>query len=262
MSDSLFDVSDQVVLVSGGSRGIGKALAAGFAARGAQVVITGRQAEVLEAAAAEISTDDSKVVPLVCDVADESQITALVQHVLDRFERIDTLLNVAGVNQRQPVEDFTAEQFDFVLKINLRGAFLIAQQVGRHMIERGSGSQINIDSLNTWSPLKDVTPYAMSKFGIVGMTRGMAVEWGPHGVRVNSIAPGFILTDLTRKLWSQPHMQKWAFENTPQGRLGEVEDLVGTAVFLASPASRFLTGQVIRVDGGITAGTSWPIREG
>lgn len=262
MSDPLFDVAGQIVLVSGGSRGIGKGLAEGFVARGAQVVITGRDADVLEATAKEISTGEKPVVPVVCDVAEGAQVKSLVETIVEQFGRIDTLLNVAGVNQRQPVEDFTEEQFDFILNINLRGAFLVAQQVGRQMIAQGSGSQINIDSLNTWSPLTDVTPYAMSKFGVVGMTRGMAIEWGRHGVRVNSIAPGFILTDLTRKLWSQPHMQEWGFSNTPQGRLGEVEDLVGTAVFLASPASAFMTGQVLRVDGGITAGTSWPIREG
>jgi NAD(P)-dependent dehydrogenase (short-subunit alcohol dehydrogenase family) len=99
----------------------------------------------------------------------------------------------------------------------------------------------------------------MSKWGVVAMTRGLATEWGPHGVRVNTLAPGFILTDLTRKLWSQPHMQQWADQNTPLKRLGEVEDMVGAVIFLASPASAFITGQVMRVDGGVTAGISWPI---
>jgi gluconate 5-dehydrogenase len=127
------------------------------------------------------------------------------------------------------------------------------------MLERGSGAQINIDSLNTYAPLKGVLPYAMSKAGLSMMTRGLAEEWGPRGVRVNSLAPGFVLTDLTRKLWSDPTMQKWAGTNTPLGRLGEVEDMVGTCIFLASQASAFMTGQVVYVDGGMSAGVNWPI---
>lgn len=258
-SDDLFSVADQVVLVSGGSRGIGRALAAGFAQRGARVAVTGRNAETLQATAGEISAGGLVVKPFVCDVADASRIERLVDDVLAEFGRIDTLLNVAGVNKRQPVETFTVEDYDFILDINLRGAFLLAQRVGRHMIERRFGVQINVDSLNTYAPLKYVAPYAMSKWGMVAMTRCMAMEWGPYGVRVNTLAPGFILTDLTRKLWSDPDMQKWAAANTPLGRLGEVEDLVGAAIFMASPASAFMTGQVVRVDGGMSAGIIWPI---
>jgi NAD(P)-dependent dehydrogenase (short-subunit alcohol dehydrogenase family) len=130
------------------------------------------------------------------------------------------------------------------------------------MVERKSGSQINIASLNTDRPLKNVLPYAMSKAGIAQMTRGLALEWGGSGVRVNGIAPGFILTDLTRKLWSEPTMQAWNEANCPQQRLGTPEDLVGAAVFLASPAAGFITGQTIYVDGGFTAGWSWPIPPG
>jgi hypothetical protein len=122
------------------------------------------------------------------------------------------------------------------------------------MLERGSGVQINVDSLNTYAPLKGVAPYAMSKGGLSMMTRVLATEWGPRGVRVNGLAPGFILTDLTQKLWSDPTMQEWARFNTPLGRLGQVQDLVGAAVFLASDASAFMTGQVIYVDGGMSAG--------
>ena len=260
MSDNLFSVADQVTLVSGGSRGIGRALAKGFADRGARVVITGRNEETLRRTAEEISPPEADVVPLVCDVSDPAQIDRTVQSVLDKFGRIDTLLNVAGVNKRQPAETFTVDQYDFILDINLRGAFLLSQAVGRQMISRGSGVQINIDSLNSYSPLKGVLPYAMSKAGLKAMTRGLAAEWGQYGVRVNGIAPGFILTDLTRRLWSDPAMRQWGQSNTPLGRLGEVDDLVGTAIFLASPASAFLTGQVIYVDGGFTAGTLWPIQ--
>ncbi len=153
----------------------------------------------------------------------------------------------------------TEEDYDFILDINLKGAFLIAQAVGRQMIAQESGTIINVDSLNTYAPLKGVAPYAMSKAGLVMMTRSLAAEWGEHGVRVNTIAPGFILTDMTNALWSDPVMQEWGLANTPLRRLGEVEDLVGAAVFLAAEASAFMTGQVVRVDGGFSAGLLWPI---
>ncbi len=261
MSDELFCVRDQVVLVSGGSRGIGKALAGGFAERGAKVVVTGREAATIEATAAELSTDETPVTPLVCDVADVDAVERTLAAVLERHGRIDTLLNVAGVNKRQPAVKFTPEEFDFVVGINLRGAFFLAQAVGKHLLERGSGCVVNIDSLNSYGPLKNVLPYAASKAGMSAMTRALAMEWGPQGVRVNGLAPGFILTDLTRKLWSDETMQSWAKANTPLGRLGEVDDMVGTAVFLASPAAAFLTGQTIYVDGGVVSGIHWPIPE-
>ena len=258
-TDALFSVSDKITLVSGGSRGIGKALAAGFAARGAKVIITGRDASTLAATAAEIGSTSNPVFPVVCDVANKADIERAVKEVTDQFGRIDVLLNVAGVNKRKPAETYTEEEFDFIIDINLRGAFWTAVEVGKVMLAQKSGSQIHIDSLNTFSPLKNVTPYAMTKFGISAMSRGLATEWGPRGVRVNALAPGFILTDLTRKLWSDPTMNAWGLANTPLGRLGEVEDMVGTAIFLASDASAFMTGQVVRVDGGFTAGLAWPI---
>lgn len=259
MSDELFSVKDQIVVVSGGSRGIGKALAAGFAARGAQVVITGRESESLARASAEISTGPHPVRAIQCDVAEIDDIQRLVAKLKADLPRIDSLLNVAGVNKRKRVETFTAEEFDFILDINLRGTFFLAQEIGKWMIEQRQGSITTIDSLNTYAPLKGVLPYAMSKAGVSMMTRGMALEWGGSGVRVNALAPGFILTDLTNKLWSDPTMQAWGKTNTPLGRLGLVEDLVGAAIFLSSKASAFMTGQVIYVDGGFSAGTNWPI---
>ena len=259
MSDRLFSVSDQVVLVSGGSRGIGRAVSAAFASRGAQVIITGRHKATLEETASEISVGDRTVQSIVCDVAKAGDIRALVGAVVRDHGRIDTLLSVAGVNKRKRAESYSPEEYDFILDINLKGAFLLAQEVGRHMIARGKGAQINIDSLNTYAPLRGVLPYAMSKAGLSMMTRGLAMEWGGHGVRVNGLAPGFILTDLNRQLWSEPKMQEWGHANTPLGRIGEGDDLVGTAIFLASEASAFMTGQTLYVDGGISAGLCWPI---
>ncbi|HLJ11916.1 MAG TPA: glucose 1-dehydrogenase [Planctomycetaceae bacterium] len=259
MPDDLFSVAGHVTLLSGASRGIGRALAAGFSERGAKVVITGREAASLERTAHEISTADNAVLPIVCDVSQTEATSRLVAQVLEEFGRIDTLVNVAGVNKRKKVETFSADEYDFILNVNLRGLFFLSQEVGKAMIAQKGGAIINIDSVNTNSPLKGVLPYAISKAGVSMMTRGMAAEWGEYGVRVNAIAPGFILTDLTSKLWSNPTMQKWGHANTPLKRLGQVEDLVGTAIYLASGASAFVTGQVLYVDGGLSAGTLWPI---
>ncbi len=263
MNDPLFSVSGQVVLVSGGSRGIGHAIAAGFAERGAHVIITGRSEATLAAATAALRpAEGGTVTPLVCDVAELPQIEALVEEVGRRFDRIDTLVNVAGVNRRKPALDVTEDDFDFVLDINLKGAFFLAQRVGRRMCEQQGGSQIHIASLNSDRPLKHVLPYAVSKAGIAHMTRALALEWGACGVRVNALAPGFVLTDLTKQLWSDTSMQAWGQWNTPQRRLGQPEDMVGTALFLAAPASSFVTGQTLYVDGGYTAGWNWPIPQG
>ena len=257
--DTLFSVADQVVLVSGGSRGIGRALAEGFAERDAHVIVAGREQATLDQTAKDISRGAHPVRAMACDVGKQGDIERLVESTLAEHGRIDTLLNVAGVNKRMKVESYSAEEFDWILDINLRGAFLMAQKVGRHMIAHRRGTIINIDSLNTYAPLKGVTPYAMSKAGVSMMTRGMATEWGPHGVRVNAIAPGFFPTDLSRKLWQQDKMRAWGEANTPLGKLGELHDLVGSAIFLASTAGQFVTGQVLRVDGGCSAGIAWPI---
>lgn len=256
MTNELFSVVDQVTLVSGGSRGIGRAIAEGFARRGARVIITGREAATIEYAAAEIGNG---AVPLVCDVADGSAIERLVERVMNDFGRIDVLFNVAGVNRRMPAEKLTEADYDYILNIDLKGPFLLSLAVGKHMLAKGQGSQINIVSLNNDRPLPGVMPYAMSKAALGHMTRSLAMEWGPRGVRVNAIAPGFILTDLTKKLWSQPHMQAWNEANCPLKRLGQPEDMVGAAIFLASRASAFMTGQILFVDGGFSAGLMWPI---
>jgi len=262
MADELFSVKDQVVLVSGASRGIGRAIARGFADRGATVVMTGRVPETIEQAAREISADGKAAHAKVCDVADAGAVRRTVDEVIGEFGRIDTLVNCAGVNRRMKVEDFSEEDYDFVTDINIRGAFMMAQAVGRHMIAAGKGSQIQIDSINSHRPLNRVAPYAMSKAAMSSMTRSMAMEWGPHGVRVNAIAPGFTLTDLTTALWkdeTKKDLEAWRRANTPLRRLGRPEDMVGAAIFLASEAAAYVTGQVLYIDGGTTCGLFWPI---
>jgi len=260
MTDPLFSVQDRVVLVSGGSRGIGRGLAEGFAQRGARVIISSRDEKTLRQTASEISVGPHPVEYIVCDVAKPAEIPPMIDEAVRRAGRIDCLLNVAGVNIRKRVEQYSIEEFDSILNINLKGAFLVAQEAGKRLIaQKTGGTIINIDSLNSFRPLKGVQPYAMSKAAISAMTRGMAMEWGEHGIRVNAIAPGFILTDLTKKLWSDPTMQAWNDANCPLKRLGQTDDLISTAIFLASDGARFLTGQVIYVDGGITCGLQWPI---
>ncbi len=259
MSDEMFSVEGQHVLITGGSRGIGRAIAEGFAVRGAKVLICSRSRESVDAAVQEMTTAGLSVTGLTCDVSESEQIKATVAAAIEQLGHINTLINVAGVNRRQRAETFTADDYDFILDTNLRGAFLMSLEVGRHMIERKSGTQINVESLNTWMPLKGVLPYAMSKFGMQGMTRGLALEWGRHGIRVNSLAPGFVLTDLTKKLWSDPTMQAWNEANAPLGRLAQPEDMIGTAIFLAAKASAFMTGQTLYVDGGFSSGWNWPI---
>lgn len=259
MADELFSVEDQVVLVSGGSRGIGAAIAQGFAERGAQVIITGRNPETLEQAAGEMSGGKHPVVGVVCDVADDAAIDQAVAQVIADHKHIDTLINVAGINKRMPSEEYTRAEFDEIMNTNFRGAAQLSLAVGKHMLERAQGNQINIVSLNNYAPLKHVLPYAASKAALGHMTRSLAMEWGPRGVRVNAIAPGFILTDLTKKLWAREDVHAWGMANTPQKRLGSPEDMVGTAIFLASDASAFMTGQILFVDGGFSAGMIWPI---
>ncbi len=259
MSDKLFSVADQVVLVSGGSRGIGRAIAEGFAQRDAHVIITGRDKDNLEKTAVEIAKPGRPVAAMVCDVAKPEDIKALVAGVIGQFGKIDVLLNVAGVNRRMLTEKLTEDDYDFIIDINQKGAFLLAQEVGREMLKQGKGNQIHVVSLNNDRPVKGVVPYAMSKAALGHMTKALAMEWGPKGIRVNAIAPGFILTDLTRKLWSQPTMKEWGANNTPLVRMGVPDDMLGTAIFLASDASAFMTGQILYVDGGFTCGMNWPI---
>jgi len=198
--DKMFDVSESVVVVSGGSRGIGLAIAEEFAMRGAQTVITGRTEASLVKATKAISQRASNIGFQVCNVTDPIQIATCVSDTIEKHGRIDTWINCAGINIRKPVLEFTQEDYDAIMDTNLRGAFFATQEVGRAMVDQKGGAIINIDSLSSLSSLPHVAPYGMAKAGLSSMTRAMATELGRHGVRVNGIAPGFILTDLIEKL--------------------------------------------------------------
>jgi len=259
MRDDLFSVKGQIVLVSGASRGIGRAIAQGFAERGATVVITGRVAETLEETARGICPPDGTVRARVCDAADAKALQTLADEVVAEFGRIDTLVNCAGVNKRMRVEQYDEATYDFITNINIRGAFFLSLAVGRHMIEARSGNQINVDSINSHRPLRRVAPYAMSKAAMSQMTRSLAMEWGAYGVRVNSVAPGFIATDLAKPILGNSAINEWREKNTPLGRVGTPEDIANVSIFLASKAAGYVTGQVVYVDGGTTCGLFWPL---
>lgn len=258
--DPLFSVEGQVVLVSGASRGIGRAIAAGFADRGAQVIITGRDLISLEKTAAEISSGGQKVYPYVCNVAQVAATARMVEELLERFGRIDTLVNCAGVNIRRRAEEYDESTYDYITNINIRGTFFLTTAVGRHMKKAGRGSVINVDSINSHTPLRFVSVYAMSKAALHQMTKCLAMEWGPYGIRVNAIGPGFTLTDLGRRLWENPALEAWRKANTPLERIGLPEDMVGACIFLASPAASYITGQILYIDGGTLSGLFWPLQ--
>ncbi len=248
--EGLFSVKDKVVHVSGGSRGIGRAIALAFAKAGATVVVSARNRQALEATGLEYE---------VCDIADGAQIRRCVDNILARHQRLDVLFNVAGINFRHAAETFPEDRLDEILAVNLRGNYLMACACARAMIPQRRGKIINIASLHTHFSLAGVSAYGASKGAIGSMTRALAVEWARYNIQVNAIAPGFIRTDFNKALWEDPRIREWAEQRTPAGRLGEPSDLIGAAFFLAGAASDFVTGQVLYVDGGLTAGSTWPL---
>ena len=250
MTDNIFSVRDKVVHVSGGSRGIGLAIAKACHEAGAKVVVSARSEPTLQATGLSYQ---------VCDITDSQQIQRCVDQIVKDYGRLDVLFNVAGINFRHAAETFPVEKLDEVLAVNVRGNFLMARACGNVMVAKQKGKIINIASVHTHLSLAGVSAYGTSKGAIATMTRAMAVEWAAHNVQVNAIAPGFIRTDLNAKLWEDPKMVQWVEERTPAHRLGQVADLVGTAIFLASAASDFMTGQLLYVDGGMTAGQTWPL---
>jgi NAD(P)-dependent dehydrogenase (short-subunit alcohol dehydrogenase family) len=250
MMDELFSVQGKVVHVTGGSRGIGRTIAEAFGAAGAKVVVSSRTEQALKATGLDYE---------VCDIAEARQIERCVDSIVKRYGRLDVLFNGAGISIRYAAETFPQDKLDEILAVNVRGNFLMARTCGRFMLAQGAGKIINIASLHTHLSLPGVSAYGTSKGAIASMTRALAVEWAARNVQVNAIAPGFIRTELTSKLWKNPQMLEWVKERTPAQRFGEPRDLIGAAIFLASAASDFITGQVLYVDGGFTAGQFWPI---
>ena len=250
----LFDLTGRTALVTGSSRGIGKVLAAGLAAAGADVVLHGRDAAALAAAAREIEDAGATGVRTVSfDVTDAVAVADAVPALDELTGGIDILVNNAGIQRRAPFLEFTLADWDALVAVNLTSAFLVGQQVARGMVTRGRGKIINIGSVQTQLGRPGIAPYAATKGGIGMPTKGMCADLAPQGICVNALAPGYVATELTSALVEDEAFSAWVRGRTPAGRWGRVEDLVGTAVYLASSASDFVHGQIIYVDGGMTA---------
>ena len=247
-----FSLEGQVALTIGGTSGIGREIALGFADAGATIVTASRTPEKVERTVNEIEAAGGTAQGHVADVCDLDQIRDLVAKVIADHGRVDTLLNSQGTTLLKPVVEFTEEDYDFILDTNLKSVFFCSTEVGKHMLERGSGSMINIASLASYRGWPNSCLYSLSKFGVVSLTETLACEWAKRGVRVNGIAPGFFMTDLNKEKMSQAR-KELAVARTPMGRFGDLDELVGAAIYLASPAAKYVTGETIRVDGGYLA---------
>lgn len=250
----LFDLSGRVAIITGGSGGLGQAAAAGLAAYGASVVITARRVDALEAAAAAIRDAGGEALPVSCDVTDAQSVAAMVKHTLDELGRVDILLTAAGVARRAPAEELGMEDWDLVMDTNVKGTFLCCQEAGRVMIGQGGGKIVTVSSVRAvlGHPL-GYAAYGTSKGAVNLLTRQLAVEWAKHKINVNSIAPCIFRTPLTEPVLCDPAAAKIFLDRIPWGRAAEPEDFIGSAVFLASAASDFVTGQILCVDGGNVA---------
>lgn len=253
---SLFSLAEKVALVTGAGRGIGRGVAEGMAAAGATVICAARTRSQLDDAVSAIEAAGGKARAIEMDMSDLAAMDA----ALEECGPIDILFNNAGMNIRQPITEVTEENYDQIMAVNLKGLYFLSQKVGQQMIERGNGGKIiNIGSLTTGYALAKVSVYTATKGAVGQLTKGQAVEFGPHNIQVNAICPGFILTSLTEKMWADQTMRDWGEGRVALNRLGTPEDLVGTAVFLAAAASDYVSGQCIYVDGGFMAGDDWPL---
>ncbi|MDX3523445.1 SDR family oxidoreductase [Streptomyces scabiei] len=251
-SHPLFDVTGKVALVTGSSRGIGRALATGLLEAGCTVVLNGRDPGVLESTRAELAgTFGEAVRAEAFDVTDSAAVAAAVTRIEDRAGPIGILVNNTGVQRRAPFLDFTDEDWHTLLDTNLTSAFLVGREVARRMVPRGHGKIVNICSLQSEAVRPGIAPYSATKGGLKMLTKGMCADLGPHGIQVNGIGPGYFDTELTSALVADEEFSAWVRGRTPAGRWGRVEDLVGALLFLASPASDFVNGQTLYVDGGM-----------
>ena len=252
-----FRLDGKVSLVSGASRGIGRAMAEGLAGAGSDLVVAGRDIATLTPVAKQIADETGQtILPIQADISNLQEIETLVDQTVKTFGRIDVLVNNAGVNVRNPALEFTEADWDFVTDVNLKGAFFLAKACGKIMEKQGSGKVINTLSLTSAIGLPTSVAYTAAKGGLTQLTKLLAVEWAEHNVQVNGIAPGFIRTEMTAPA-REDTRNEWILNRTPAYRWGEPEDLAGLTIFFASDASDFVTGQVVFVDGGFMAGSDW-----
>ena len=245
-----FDLAGKVALVTGASRGIGGELALALAEAGADMALVARTEETLQAMAGRVRELGRRALVVPTDVGRVADLPAMVDRVVAEYGRIDILLNAAGIQCRKPIMEVTEEDWDGVNSVNLKGLYFCSQAVARQMLKQGKGKIINIASLTSTIGIANVSIYTATKSGVLGLTRVMSREWSARGINVNAIGPGYFRTEMTKRLYDDPAMNRWVIDRTPMGRWGEVAELKGTAVFLASDASDFVTGQLINVDGG------------
>ena len=251
MAFELFDLTGKRALVTGSSQGIGFAIAQGLADHGAEVVLNGRDGDKLAAAAAKLAARGHKVSTAGFDVTSAAAVMEAVD-AIEKAGAIDILVNNAGMQFRSPLEDFPVERWEQLLATNVSSVFYVGQAVARHMIKRGKGKIINIASVQSELARPNIAPYTATKGAVRNLTRGMCTDWAKYGLQVNAIAPGYFKTPLNQALVDDPAFSAWLEKRTPAARWGNVDELIGAAVFLSGSASSFVNGHTLYVDGGIT----------